>query len=149
MGDFDFYVGTWDVQNRRRLDYLDEASDWEEFPGVSVASRYWDGAANVDEITFPTKGWSGLTVRLYEPATEVWSLWWVNRDTPVLTKPVTGRFTDGIGVFVSDEEWQGVPVRVRFRWSGLSSTTAHWEQAFSRDGGQTWLTNWVMVSTKQ
>jgi hypothetical protein len=37
---------------------------------------------------------------------------------------------------------------VRFIWSGISETTAHWEQAFSIEGGQTWETNWVMDSTR-
>jgi hypothetical protein len=46
MGDFDFYVGTWDVANRRRVDYLDQASPWEQFPAVSVAARHFDGGAN-------------------------------------------------------------------------------------------------------
>ena len=64
MGDFDFYVGTWDVANRRRVDYLDPTSPWEEFPAVSMATRHFDGGANIDEISFPTKGWAGLTVRL-------------------------------------------------------------------------------------
>jgi hypothetical protein len=27
---------------------------------------------------------------------------------------------------------------VRFIWSGISEATAHWEQAFSIDGGQIW-----------
>lgn len=149
MGDFDFYVGTWDIANRRRVDYLDEASPWEEFPAVSVAARHFDGAANIDEITFPTKGWAGLTVRLYDPATSLWSLYWISRSAPVITTPVTGRFVNGRGEFVNDEAWDGVPVRVRFLWTDISDTTARWEQAFSRDGGSTWLPNWVMESTRR
>ncbi len=62
---------------------------------------------------------------------------------------MTGRFVDGRGEFTSDEEWDGVPVRVRFLWTGISETTARWEQAFSRDGGDTWLPNWVMESTER
>ena len=50
-----------------RTDFLDETSEWEEFPGVSRASRHFGGAANFDEIDFPTKGFSGLTLRLYDP----------------------------------------------------------------------------------
>jgi len=149
MGDFDFYVGTWDVANRRRVDYLDPTSPWEEFPAVSVAARHFDGGANIDEISFPTKGWAGLTVRLHDPVTDLWSLYWVSRAAPVITTPVTGRFVDGRGEFTSDEEWDGVLVRVRFLWTDISETTARWEQAFSRDGGTTWLPNWVMESTKR
>ena len=62
MNDFDFLTGTWDVANRWRTDFLDAASPWEEFPAVSRATRHFDGAASFDEITFPTKGFAGLTL---------------------------------------------------------------------------------------
>jgi hypothetical protein len=150
MNDFDFYVGTWDVANRRRSDYLDENSPWEEFPAVSRASRHFDGAANFDEIEFPTKGWTGLTLRLYDPEREEWSLYWVNKRTGRLTPPVVGGFAgDGRGEFYGDDTYDGKDVRVRFIWSGITERSARWEQAFSLDGGESWLTNWVMDSTRR
>jgi hypothetical protein len=39
----------------------------EGFPAVSYAARHFDGCANFDEIVFRTKGFSGLTLRLYNP----------------------------------------------------------------------------------
>lgn len=99
---------------------------------------------NFDEITFPTKGFSGLTLRLYDPAAQQWSLYWASKRTGTLFPPVTGRFADGVGEFYGEDTHNDVPVRVRFRWSGISASTAHWEQAFSTDGGTTWVTNWHM-----
>src|SRR5947209_5300253 len=142
MNEFDFLTGTWDVTNRWRTDFLDGSSPWEEFPAVSEASRHFDGGANFDEITFPTKGFSGLTLRLYDPAAQRWSLYWASKRTGTLFPPVTGLFTDGVGEFYGEDTHNDVPVRVRFRWSGISASTAHWEQAFSTDGGTTWVTNW-------
>lgn len=65
------------------------------------------------------------------------------------TEPVTGRFADGAGLFYGDDVVLGERVRVRFRWSGITATTAHWEQAFSVDGERTWITNWIMVSARR
>ncbi len=149
MNDFDFYTGTWDVRNRRRMDYFDETSDWEEFPAISRASRHFDGGANFDEIEFPTKGYAGLTLRLYDPAREEWSLYWVSKREGLLTTPVVGRFADGEGLFYGDEVYEGKEITVRFRWSNITATTARWEQAFSMDERRTWLTNWVMDSTRR
>ena len=35
----------------------------------------------------------------------------------------------------------------RFIWSGVTTQTPRWEQAFSDDSGETWETNWVMDFT--
>jgi hypothetical protein len=148
MNDFDFFTGTWDVANRRLADFLDETSGWEEFPGVSRASRHFDGGANVDEIEFPTKGDAGLTLRLFDHEREQWSLYWSSRRTGTQFPPVVGRFTDGRGEFYGDDTYHGRDVRARFVWSDISERSAHWEQAFSVDDGETWVTNWTMELTR-
>ncbi|MBY8876664.1 hypothetical protein [Actinacidiphila acidipaludis] len=149
MNDFDFLTGTWDVANRWRTDFLDEASAWEEFPGLSHASTHFGGGASFDEIDFPTKGFTGLTLRLFDREREEWSLYWASRRTGTLFPPVTGRFTDGRGEFHGDDTHDGKPIRARFIWSGITPDTAHWEQAFSQDGGTTWVTNWTMDFTRR
>jgi hypothetical protein len=59
-----------------------------------------------------------------------------------------GRFENGRGEFYGDDEDRGRPVRVRFIWSKIASSSAQWEQAFSLDQGQTWETNWIMEMTR-
>jgi hypothetical protein len=155
MNDFDFYTGVWDVTNRRRTDFLEEtcfseeAKEWEEFPAVSRASRHFGGGANFDEIEFPTLGVSGLTLRLHDPERDEWSLYWVSSRDGLLTPPVVGRFTDGVGEFYGDDTVRGKEVRVRFVWSGITANSARWEQAFSVDGEKTWITNWIMESARR
>ncbi|CAG6393905.1 hypothetical protein NMG29_20235 [Streptomyces cocklensis] len=149
MNDFDFLTGVWDVANHRRTDFLDPDSAWEDFPGVSTASRHFGGGANFDEIAFPTKGTSGLTLRLYDRAREEWSLYWSSSATGVLFPPVTGRFTGGTGIFHGEDSYEGKPVTARFVWSGITTDAARWEQSFSVDGGGTWLSNWVMELTRR
>jgi hypothetical protein len=144
MGDFDFLEGTWRVANRRLAARLVGSTEWEEFEGTAVCRRFFDGAGSVDEIAFPTKGFSGASFRLFDPARREWSIYWANSRTGLLEPPVVGRFRDGTGEFYGDDVHDGTPVRVRFFWSGITATSARWEQAFSTDGGETWETNWVM-----
>ena len=62
----------------------------------------------------------------------------------VLDPPVYGGFDGDVGLFEGEDTFAGRPIRVRFTWSGVTSETPRWEQAFSEDGGGTWETNWVM-----
>ncbi|MGW3495969.1 hypothetical protein [Streptomyces sp. NPDC001020] len=52
--DFDFFHGEWHVLHRRRTDYLDPDSAWEEFGGTAHCRPLFDGAANIDEIDMPS-----------------------------------------------------------------------------------------------
>jgi hypothetical protein len=149
MNDFDFLAGTWDVANRWRADFLDSGSGWEEFPGISRATRHFDGSASFDEIDFPTKGFSGLTLRVYNPDTKEWSLYWASKRTGTLFPPVVGSFTDGLGEFYGEDTYNNIPILARFRWSGMSTGAPRWDQAFSADGGQTWVDNWSMEFTRR
>lgn len=142
--DFDFFHGEWTVLHRRRTDFLDADSGWEEFRGTSRCLPLFDGAANVDEIDMPHLGSKGLTLRLFDQESRQWSLNWSSSRSGKLFPPVVGRFEGGRGEFHGDDTHDGRDVRVRFVWSGVSPTTARWEQGFSVDGGETWLTNWIM-----
>ncbi|GGO82619.1 hypothetical protein [Nonomuraea cavernae] len=145
MNDFDFLIGTWNVTNTRLVKRLAGSDEWEEFPGRSVITRHFDGAANFDEIVFPTKGYAGLTLRIYDPATELWSIYWASSVTGVLgLPPMVGRFEGRRGEFYADDTDEGRPVRCRFVWTVLGEDACRWEQAFSVDGEQTWETNWIM-----
>ncbi len=149
MHDFDFFVGTWDTINRRLLKALAGCTEWDEFPATSQATTMLGGLANIDEIAFPTKGYNGMTVRLFDPETKEWCLYWMSSRTPVMTVPQVGHFVDGVGDFLGDDIYEGQAIRVRYLWSGISATTARWEQAFSVDGEKTWETNWTMDMTRR
>ena len=41
------------------------------------------------------------------------------------------------------EAWEGRTIFVRYVWSEITRTSAHFEQAFSDDGGKTWEVNWI------
>jgi hypothetical protein len=146
--DFDFFHGDWDVLHRRRTDFLDPDSDWSKFPGKSRCRPLFGGAANLDEVDMPQLSAQGATLRLFDPQTGRWSLNWASSISGTLFPPVFGRFENGRGEFYGDDTHDGKEVRVRFVWSGISATSARWEQAFSVGGADSWVTNWIMEFTR-
>ena len=148
MNNFDFFVGNWTAVNRRLLRVFDGCTEWDEFPSTSRCWNVFDGAGNFDEITFPTKGYQGATLRLYDEKTEEWSLYWANTRVGLTMPPQVGRFDEnGRGEFYADDVYEGRPVRVVYIWTS-SPDSPRWEQAFSADGGETWETNWTMQFTR-
>ncbi|MEV7969160.1 hypothetical protein AB0O34_24675 [Sphaerisporangium sp. NPDC088356] len=146
---FDFFVGDWTSRQRRLRKVLAGSSDWYEFPGVTKCWSVLDGAGNIDEVTFATQGFSGVTLRLYDEATEDWSLYWASSNTGISLPPVAGRFgDDGRGVFTCDDVYGGIPIKVSYIWSEITAVSCRWEQAFSADGGLTWETNWTAEFTR-
>jgi hypothetical protein len=148
--DFDFYVGTWKIHNRRLKQRLKGSNAWEEFEGTSVARQIWGGAGNMDEYEAdgPSGRIQGLTVRLYNPKSRQWSLYWANGANGVIETPMIGGFKNGRGEFYDQELFEGKSIYVRYVWSNITANSARWEQAFSEDGGKTWEVNWIMESTR-
>jgi len=146
---FDFFVGTWTSRQQRLRAILAGSDEWYEFEGVSRCWSVLDGAGNFDEVSFPTLGYSGVTLRLYDKETDLWSLYWASSRTGISLPPCVGRFgADGTGVFTAEEQWEGRDITVRFLWHEITATSTRWEQAFSIDGGTTWETNWVSDFTR-
>lgn len=142
-GDFDFLLGHWQVQNRRLQQRLAGCDTWDEFPATSQAWVMLDGAVSVDEMRFPTQGFSGMTLRTLDHGTQRWSIYWINSTNGQLFPPVHGGFNGERGEFFGADSDDGRAVRVRFVWTRLGPDAARWEQAFALDGGG-WEENWVM-----
>ncbi len=151
--DFDFLFGTWRVANRKLADMLDPScTEWREFATTATAHPILDGLGNIDSVVAPADradpGFQGFTLRLFDPAERLWRIWWCSTTRPgVLDTPVEGRFADGAGVFHGTDTVAGRPLHVRFHWRPGTSA-ARWSQDFSRDGGTTWWTTWVMDFTR-
>ena len=146
---FDWFVGSWSSKQRRLRRALAGSEEWYEFPGVHRSWNALGGKANIDEALFPTEGFGGVTLRLYDAATDEWSLSWASSRTGLSLPPVVGRFgADGRGVFTGPDTHEGRPITVLYLWHSITPTSATWEQAFSEDGGTTWQTNWVAAFTR-
>jgi hypothetical protein len=149
--DFDFFIGTWKSRHRRLRERLKGSTSWEEFEGTCVARKVLNGIGNFDEITMEqeTGRVFGCTMRLYNPKTEEWSIYWSSSLTGTLDVPMIGTFKDGRGEFYVQEAHEGKHVYSRFIWSEITENSCKWEQALSADGGRTWETNWTMEFTRQ
>src|SRR5262249_5078963 len=77
-----------------------------------------------------------------------WSLNFANSNDGILTQPTVGEFKDGRGEFYDQETLNGRAIFVRFVISDITPDSAHFEQAFSADGGRTWEVNWVATDTR-
>lgn len=156
--DFDFLMGQWHVENRRRPKALSGSDEWESFTAAQHAQKLPADIGNYDD--FVPRGWRpgfvGLSFRVFNPTTGLWSIYWLNnqdggidKETGALTPPVVGKFQNGVGVFEANDEYKGQAIRVRYTWSHISANSARWEQAFSSDGGITWEVNWIMQLTRK
>jgi hypothetical protein len=151
--DFDFLHGNWEVRNLRLARRLQDSEDWQEFEAFATVRPILHGLGNVDTISaenIPGIGaFEGLTLRLFDPAQDSWTIFWASTGSPGhLDPPLTGRFSNGRGVFDGEDLLDGRLIHVRFEWTSDGADHARWQQAFSGDAGQTWEINWVMEFTR-
>lgn len=149
--DFDFETGIWTTNVRVLRNPLSgQTADWAEYQGTSVVRPLLDGRANIVELTVagPTGKIEGAALRLYNPQSRQWSLNFASLRNGMLTAPVYGGFDGrGRGVFYGQDMLDGRAILVRFIITRISRAEAHFDQAYSSDGGATWETNWVAVDT--
>ena len=150
--DFDFLIGRWRVRNRRLVARLRGASEWQEFEATVDGQRLPAGIGNLDCLHIPAfvdgLPLDVIDVKVFDPGSRAWTMIQADDRTGQFGAPLVGRFADGRGDFVGDDTFEGRPIRIRFRWSDVTSSSARWEQAFSPDGGETWETNWTMAFTR-
>lgn len=147
LHDFDYFAGGWTTA-QHRLDARGTANaKWEDFPGTLCATPHLDGMITADELVFPTKGWSGFTLRTFDVAKQQWSVYWISSKNGRLQTPVVGGFTGDNGEFYGEDDDNGRHILVRYRWTKVDHDHATWEQAFSYDR-KVWEVNWTADFTR-
>jgi hypothetical protein len=148
--DFDFEIGSWKTQLKRRLHPLSGTNEWVEYAGTSVVRKVWNGRANLVELDVSGAAGhiEGAAWRLYNPDARQWSLNFANSRVGTLTAPVIGEVKNGRGEFYGADTLGARAILVRFIISDVSTDSAHFEQAFSDDGGKTWEVNWIATDTR-
>jgi hypothetical protein len=144
-GDFDFLTGEWRIHHRSIVN-----GEWLEYEGEATVYGILEGVGSVEELRIPARNFGGMGLRLLDLENRVWSDFWVNARSGVLSAPgQTGSFENGVGIFVTDAEEDGRPVKYAGVWDNIGPNACRWRQASSRDGGQSWEQNWIMDWTRR
>jgi hypothetical protein len=148
--DFNFYVGKWKLHNKKLKTRLNQCTEWVEFESTAEMYRVLNGLGNIDNFLadFDGNPFEGMTVRLFNPKTNLWSIYWADSNVGVLDPPVLGSFDNNIGHFYTKDIFNGKKIIMAFRWDARDKNNPIWSQAFSEDNGKTWEWNWYMYMSK-
>ncbi len=148
--DFDFFEGRWKLHNKKLKSRLNRCTEWAEFESTQEMYKVLSGIGNIDNFlaTFNGLPFEGMSVRLFNPNTRLWSIYWADSIHGKLDPPVVGSFENKIGHFFTKDTLDGKNILVVFRWDARDQDNPVWSQAFSGDQGKTWEWNWFMFMTK-
>ncbi len=148
--DFDFYDGKWNLRNRKLKIRLGNSNEWSEFESTQEMYRILNGIGNVDNYlaTFDGEAFEGMSVRLFNPKTKLWSIYWADSTEGILQPPVVGSFENNIAHFFAKDILNNKSIVIAFRWDVTDKNNPIWSQAFSDDNGDTWEWNWYMYFSK-
>jgi hypothetical protein len=142
--DFDFLLGRWTIRNRQLERPLEGSDRWKEFDATQECRGVLLGSGDVDVFSTELDGkpFEGLTVRLFEPQTRLWTIYWADSEAVKLDGGKVGSFDGDAGEFFARDAFAGKPVIVRFSWDKRDPESPVWSRAFSVDEGATWEWNW-------
>jgi hypothetical protein len=148
--DFDFYHGSWNIKNQKLNDRLSNCTDWTEFSATQQCRPVLLGIGNIDhfQANFDGNPFEGMTLRLFNPKTRLWNIYWADSNNGTMDPPVVGSFEGNIGQFFTKDTFRGIEIIVVFRWDKTDPDNPIWSQAFSVDGGENWEWNWYMYMSK-
>lgn len=148
--DFDFLTGRWKIHNRKLKTRLNNCDEWTEFEAAQECYPVLSGFGNVDHFKteFDKVPFEGLTLRLFNPATRLWSIYWADNKAVTLDVPVLGSFENKIGKFYAKDIFAGQEIVMMFNWDATKADNVIWSQAFSIDRGNTWEWNWYMYMSR-
>ena len=143
QNDFDFLVGNWVLKDKKLKSRLTNSNEWIEFESTVEMHKLLNGIGNMD--TYRTmidgKPFEGIALRLFNPQTKLWSIYWVASNVGVMDPPVVGSFEGNIGKFYAKDKYKGKDIVVVFIWDKTDPDNPVWSQAFSPDNGKTWEVN--------
>jgi hypothetical protein len=147
--DFDYLVGSWKLRNRKLKSRLTHSTEWLSFESRVQMHQILNGLGNIDKYTEQGgKPFEGVAVRLFDPKSRLWSIYWADGSRGSFDPPMVGSFENGIGHFFARDTFNGRPIIAVFRWDVRNPSLPVWSQAFSTDEGKTWEWNSINVSER-
>jgi hypothetical protein len=142
--DFDYLVGSWKIRNRTLKSQLAGSDEWAEFDATQEFRLILLGLGNFDifRTEFDGKPFEGLTVRLFDPQTRLWTIYWADSKAMKLDDGKVGSFDGDTGEFFGRERVGDKDVIVKFHWNRRDRKAPVYSRAFSADEGRTWEWNW-------
>ena len=89
--DFDYFIGNWELKNRKLKSRLTNCTEWVAFETKVEMHQVLGGNGNIDKYTDTASGkpYEGIALRLFNPKTKLWSIYWADNNTGTLNTPVT------------------------------------------------------------
>jgi hypothetical protein len=149
--DFDFLVGGWKIRNRKLKAPLTGRDEWDEFDATQNLRQILHGSGNFDIFTaeFDGRPFEGFTLRLFDPETRLWTIYWADSNGVKLDGGKVGSFDGDTGEFFARDAFAGKNVIVKFHWDKRNPEAPVWSAAFSVDEGRTWEWNWYAYFSRR
>ena len=149
--DFDFLVGGWKIRNRKLKEPLTGRDEWEEFDATQDLRQILLGSGNFDIFStrFDDKPFQGFTLRLFDPKTRLWTIYWADSSGGKLDGGKVGSFDGDTGEFFARDVFDSKNVIVKFLWDKRNPEAPVWSAAFSVDEGKTWEWNWYAYFSRR
>jgi hypothetical protein len=151
QNDFDYLVGKWKLNDKKLKSRLTNSHEWIEFESTVEMHKLLQGIGNMDvyRTTVDGKPFEGVALRLFNPKTRLWSIYWVDSNNGTMDPPVVGSFDGNIGRFYCKDKYKGKDIIVVFQWDKSDPNNPVWAQAFSADNGKTWEWNATNTSHRE
>ena len=136
--DFDSLAGTWKGHTKYIAHPFAGSDTWIEFDGTEIFQKLWDGAMLELSERAGANGPVGLMLYTYNPQSHQWSVYFANSKDGKVGLPNVGEFRNGRGEFFVQDTLNGKSLLNRYVWSQIASSSPHFEESWSSDGGRTW-----------
>ena len=148
--DFDFFYGSWKVNGKKLKSRLHHSNEWVSFTATLNCSEMMGGYANIEPFYTQTNGkdFKAFTLRLFDSATKLWSIYYAYPSNVTMQNPQVGSFQNNIGWFYARDIWEGKDIIIVYRWDRTNPDKPTMCQAFSADNGKTWEWNYLQSFEK-